>query len=130
MADQFGAHDRRHGPRLEQIQRLGRGGLARLYVEAEVSPGRAVPVGRGEGEGRLDGGSSPQFSAGAARGASEGKPTTPPANSNQTRKTGDFVNQELAEKNKGGRPGLGKPWEAAGISRAEWFRRKKAGEGG
>jgi hypothetical protein len=35
-----------------------------------------------------------------------------------------------AEKNKGGRPGLGKPWDGLGISRAEYFRRRKKGGGG
>jgi hypothetical protein len=30
---------------------------------------------------------------------------------------------------KGGRPGLGEPWKALGISRAAYFRRKKGGGG-
>ena len=30
---------------------------------------------------------------------------------------------------KGGRPGLGRPWEAEGISRAEYFRRRKKAGG-
>jgi hypothetical protein len=29
--------------------------------------------------------------------------------------------------NKGGRPGLGAPWKALGLSRAAYFRRKKDG---
>ena len=64
----------------------------------------------------------------------------PLAKSNQSRKTGDFVNQGLAEQHsvypgqatEAPRRGRGRPkfegvrpWEAAGISRAEYFRRKK-----
>jgi hypothetical protein len=98
MADRFGPHDRKGGPRLEQIQRLGRGGLARQIVE-DRGPLPFTDRRAAEALGFLE----------------------------------DLHRAPAAEKaegvNKGGRPGLGKPWEAEGISRAAWFRRKKGGGG-
>jgi hypothetical protein len=88
MADQFGPHSRKYGPRLDQIQALGRrGGLAAQIVEEA-------------------GGKGPDPRPAAAE-------LLPPANSNR----------------KVGRPKFEgvRPWEAEGMSRAAWFRRKKGG---
>ena len=103
MVDDFGPHAERHGGRLAQIQGLGRRGGIR-FVEA---------------------------AAGAARSCGE-KPTKPRELERTDRpvrppRVGSVV--RAAGVNKGGRPGLGKPWEALGISRAEYFRRRKAGRG-
>jgi hypothetical protein len=105
MADQFGPHNRKWGPRLDQIQALGRrGGLASQIVDVEP----------------------------AAAGADRGGPTKPPVIARAATRPppGERVSEAGANDNrKGGRPGLGKPWEAEGMSRAAWFRRKK-GVGG
>jgi hypothetical protein len=102
MADDFGPHAERRGGRLGQIQRLGRPGLGRLYVEesgarasgacAETSEARPIPT------------SASTTPEAPAMGARRGR----------------------------GRPKFEgvRPWEAAGISRAEYFRRKKGGGGG
>ena len=99
MVDDFGPHSERHGGRLRQIQSLGRRGGLRFVDGAE--PER-LPLAKG----------------------------------NQIRKTGDFVHQGPAQATEAPRRGRGRPkfegvrpWEAEGISRAEYFRRKKGGGG-
>jgi hypothetical protein len=104
MADQFGPHSRKYGPRLDQIQALGRrGGLAAQIVEA-AGADRGGPT-------------KPPVIARAA--------TRPPP--------GERVAEAGANDNrKVGRPKFAgvRPWAAEGISRAAWFRRRRGGGGG
>jgi hypothetical protein len=99
MADQFGPHSPKGGPRLDEIQGLGRPNLGRRFVEVEDR-------GAGDGPRVPSAGPGPAVVQVARRGRVGGKGSGP----------------------KGGRPGLGAPWLALGISRATYWRRKKGGE--
>jgi hypothetical protein len=106
MADNFGPHSPKGGGRLDQIQGLGRPNLGRRFVDAEVRRAEAF----------VEDVLAPQ--------------RLEPAG---LRSVAEKVSRAVrlpGEKNKGGRPGLGAPWLALGISRAEYFRRRKKGGGG
>ena len=126
MADQFGPHARKHGPRLDQIQSLKR---RELFCERAAEGGDA-DAGAAQIALSADVGERERGSASSARlwplGLG-GKPSVSPdlsAGQAQARAPG-------VKKGKVGRPkaeGV-RPWEAAGMKRATWFRRKKEGGG-
>jgi hypothetical protein len=105
MVDRFKAHAPEDGPRLEQIQGLGRrGGLAAQYRDAPTAAVRA------------------------AEELVKGTPGTKRLGAEGVRRVAEKVGGAVAVgRNKGGRPGLGEPWKALGLSRAAYFRRKKEG---
>ena len=113
MADDFGPHAERHGGRLAQIQGLGRRGGVRFVDEA----------------------------AGAARSCGEkptqprelertDRPVRPPRVGSVVRAEGGGKLTPVVGPRGRGRPKFEgvRPWEALGISRAEYFRRRKAGK--
>jgi hypothetical protein len=99
--DGFGPSSDRRGPRLRRQVESGLTAMQRRYVDVTPEPSGA--------DGRREGRVSPPRSVPAPAGHEH-----PP---------------ERVSGPKGGRPGLGEPWKALGISRAEYFRRRKAGAG-
>jgi len=121
MVDDFGPHAERHGGRLRQIQSLGRRGGVR-FVDAEegaeagsvgatrrlhADPGLLELAEFGREVKRLE----------AAEELVRGTP-------------GTMKLAPVVEPRGRGRPKFEgvRPWEALGISRAEYFRRRKAGK--
>lgn len=100
MVDNFKAHDRKYGPRLEELQGLGRRGGIKFVDDAP-----APAIRRREVRPVQTGITPPPLSKAPDAGVGRSGP-------------------------KGGRPGLGEPWVSAGISRAEYFRRRKKEAGG
>ena len=94
----FGAHDRKHGGKLAQVQALGPSGLAR-QVQPVAAELRTAAV------------SKPERMAKAQAALA-------------SREAGGFL-----EDRRGGRPVKheGRPWEAEGVSRRTWERRRKGG---
>jgi hypothetical protein len=130
VADRFRAHDPKHGARLEQIQALGRrGGLAGRVreipagrVEAGDANAGAVQIALSADVGERGGGSA--TSARVWPVELGGKPSLSPDLS------GGEAQARPAGVNRGGRPAKYKgvpPWEKAGVSKATYFRRLKAG---
>ena len=129
--DQFRAHDVRHGARLGQIQGLGRRGLFRDRGPAgrpdadrsppprSLEPAPAVVVAarreRVFAASNVEKKMVQRTSGGGPAAGELGEGGARPAEANPSR-------------SKGGRPGLGAPWVALGISRAAYFRRRAAGE--
>ena len=100
MADNFRAHRREGGPRLDELQALGhRGGI------------RFVDAGAGD----------------VVRRVGLKEVVSLQQNQDPLSKAPGVGAKRSGPK--GGRPGLGRPWAAEGISRAEYFRRKKARKG-
>jgi hypothetical protein len=101
----FGAHDRRHGGRLERQVWLGAVGVARRYAEVDPTD-REIE----RSQARL----------GALLGLADQQATEAPV---------EKPPSQPGVKRAIGRPRIegARPWDEAGISRAEWFRRRKAG---
>lgn len=158
MADQFGPHHPRHGPRLDQIQGLGRGGFARQIREVGlrgpdgrpsaagsfVGAPAAVPAPAPAGgvmarRGRVPVVKGRDFAAERdalwARAVGEAEELVRGAvgalGPGEVRRTAERVVRAVRVGRKVGRPKFEgvRPWEAEGISRAAWFRRKKEGGG-
>ena len=110
MADDFRAHGRGHGGRLEEIQGLGRrGGLRFVDVGKPAERGAQAYL-------------PPRDLPMPKHGFQE----LPPAAGQHSA----YPAQATAALRKAGRPratGV-RPWEAAGLSRTEYFRRRKAGK--
>jgi hypothetical protein len=120
----FGAHDPKHGHRLPRQLELPPPGLARRFAMA--------------GGGDRSGPVCEHVAAmiGEAEAGNQPEPERLPAvEGNQTGKAGDFVNQAplaaSSVEKKRGRPKVEgeRPWEAEGISRRTWERRRKGGGG-
>ena len=120
MADNFKAHRGELGPKLGASQASGPTGLAR-----RIELAREREVARRRGDGPTEG-ASPSVAvcheveqSGAERG---------------TKGEGAAVKADLAVST-GKRPAhrprvIGEPWAAEGLSRAQWYRRRKKGDGG
>src|SRR4029077_4981902 len=129
----FKAHEDGRGPRLGRQVRLGPSGMARRF--GEEGPSEAEPLSRGVQkamarfyaklaerravEAVAAGRVSPSESEGERSVAEQG-----------TEKAGASVKGSAGESTgKRGRPKVAgvRPWEAEGLSRAAWYRRRKDG---
>jgi hypothetical protein len=104
MGDGFGGHDRRYGGKLDSVQRLGRPGLARRVREVRVArvTVRKADAFCPESGHKAEAVARAALAEAEARvGVGRGRPRR-----------------------------VGEPWVEAGISRAEWYRRRaQAAEG-
>jgi hypothetical protein len=126
----FGAHHRRHGPRLAQIQATGESGVHRQYRDA------------GEGAGRVEGGDAATGAVQVSLSADVGDCECGSGSSARVLPVGlgegRFVSADpsggraqarpagVGGKKRGPPPGP-RPWLGLGISRATYWRRKKEG---